>query len=82
MFLGDAYAEAIAPNNTDRAQADECADLAREFPGWEITWTSTWGYRARKGDNRIPACSSRSAVTSRSAIRCLLAVTEFHRMSA
>lgn len=75
MFVGDAYAMAIE-DPAEHAQADECADLAREFPGWAVTWTMTWGYRAVRGDDRIGPC------TSRSAVRCMLAVTELHRMSA
>jgi len=73
--MGDAYAEAIAENYTDRAMASECAGIAREFPGWSVTWTTRWGFRASKNGNEIGPC------TSRSAIRCLLAVTEFHRMA-
>jgi hypothetical protein len=73
VIVGSGYTEP-ALSRLDLAMAAECAKLGREFPGWEVTWTTTWGFRARKGDDEIEAC------TSPSAIRCLLAVTE-HRMA-
>ena len=54
----------------DRAMAAECADLSREFPGWDITWTSARGFRGTKGD-LVRRGSSRTA------LRCLLALCEF-----
>ena len=75
MFTGDVYAEAV-DSPAEHAQAAECAALAKEFPGWAVTWTTTWGYEAVRGEDRIGPC------TSYSAIRCLLAVKESCRTTA
>ena len=75
MFVGDTYEEAIQNPPSTRRLA-ECTDLAREFPGLGDHVEPDLGYRAVRGDDRIGPCTSRSAVS------CMLAVTELHRMSA
>ena len=73
MIIGEAYA-VQEEDRALRAMAAECAAICQEFTGWEVTWTPTCGYRARKGTDKI------GPTTSRSALRCQLALTE-HRLA-
>ena len=54
----------------DHAMAAECAEIGREWPGWTVTWTSMQGFRAQRGDDVRRG-------SSRTALRCLLALAEF-----
>ena len=54
----------------DHAMAAECAAIGREWPGWTVTWTSMQGFRAQRGDDVRRG-------SSRTALRCFLALAEF-----
>lgn len=76
MTRPDPLAEALAPTAADLGMAAECGAIGREFPGWHITWTSRWGFRATR-EGRPPV-----ETASGSALRCHLALIEHREASA